>query len=385
MAAGQMNRMVGDMAWLTYPLHILVGIIKMLVYTALFFLLLIFIFFLWMFTAHDQRAELTRDFTTQQTVFRVDPLSNAVTVQKQGSKIVCGQKVDGVNRAFDPDTELAPDAQPIYGHDVSYNTIVVGGKLKDSCYEPSPIPAATVAKAFGGAADNGSFIKNAGWFDHQWLSEKSDAFDFAYIKSARSLRALQIKLYENVQNPVVSNVPVVYMSFLPETDRDRLFQAAEFRGNWFTGMCLAGANCTDADFVPRNTSIFYDAVAPQMTANQDAAVKALYATGSPEFWIDAAHVNGIYGRDAEFASAAKDNQSAMAASLKFSEPSTDEFVHEVAFGVGCYFAFVVLLCVCVSLSIRGSLRAGNQQENWEQLMQIGKPLAEFDRERDIDI
>jgi hypothetical protein len=98
--------------------------------------------------------------------------------------------------------------------------------------------------------------------------------------------------------------------------------------------------------VPRNTSIFYDAVAPQMTDNQDAAVKALYATGSPEFWVAAAHANGIYGRDAEFASAAKDNQSAMAESLKFSEPSTDEFVHEVMFGVGCYVVFVVLLCAC---------------------------------------
>jgi hypothetical protein len=165
--------MIGDLAWLTYPLHILVGILKMFVYTFLAFLLFVFIFFLWMFTAHDQRAELTRDFTTQQTVFRVDPLSNAVTVQKQGSKIVCGQKMDGVNRAFDPDTELAPGSQPIYGHDVSYNTIVIGGKLKDSCYKPSPIPAATVAKAFGGAAYNGSFIKNAGWFDHSGLRRRA--------------------------------------------------------------------------------------------------------------------------------------------------------------------------------------------------------------------
>ena len=325
----------------------LVGILKMFVYTFLAFLLFVCIFFLWMFTAHDQRADLTEDFITQRTVFRVDPLSNAVTVQKQGSKIVCGQKVDGVNRAFDPDTELAPDSQPIYGHDVRYNTIVIGGKLKDSCYEPSPIPAATIAKAFGGASDNGSFIKNAGWFDHQWLAEKSDAFDFAYIKSARSLRALQIKLYEaNVQSPVVPNVPVVYMSFLPKTERDLLFPAAEFKGNWYTGMCLASAKCTDADFVPRNDSIFYDAVAPQMTKNQDAAVKALYATGTPEFWVAAAHANGIYGRDAEFANAAKDNQSFMAAGLKFPEPPTDEFVHEVAFGVGLYVVFVVLLCAC---------------------------------------
>ena len=72
-------------------------------------------------------------------------------------------------------------------------------------------------------------------------------------------------------------------------------------GHWFTGMCLAG-RCTKEDFVPRNTSIFYDAVAPQMTDGQEAAVKALYATGTPEFWVAAAHANGIYGKDAEVAS-----------------------------------------------------------------------------------
>jgi hypothetical protein len=59
------------------------------------------------------------------------------------------------------------------------------------------------------------------------------------------------------------------------------------------GVCLAG-HCSDEDFLPLNDSIFYDAVAPQMTANQEGAVKALYATGTPEFWIAAAHANGIY-------------------------------------------------------------------------------------------
>jgi hypothetical protein len=38
-------------------------------------------------------------------------------------------------------------------------------------------------------------------------------------------------------------------------------------------------------------------------------VNALYATGTPEFWIAAAHANGIYSKDADFAAAAKDNQS----------------------------------------------------------------------------
>jgi len=111
------------------------------------------------------------------------------------------------------------------------------------------------------------------------------------------------------------------------------------------------AKCTDADFVPRNTSIFYDAVAPQMTKNQDAAVKALYATSTPEFWIAAAHANGIFDRDSEFASYAAAEQADLAKKLRHQESSSGEFAHEVEIGVGLYVAFVALLCAC-SLSIR---------------------------------
>jgi len=144
---------------------------------------------------------------------------------------------------------------------------------------------------------------------------------------------------------VIPNSPVVYISFLEHTDEE-LGSPANAHHNWYTGMCLVSANCTDADFVPRNDSIFYDAVAPQMTANQDAALKALYATGTPEFWIAAAHANGIYNMDADFARAAADHRTGLDRSLKYPEPSTTEFVHMVAFGFGCYFAIVVLLCVC---------------------------------------
>lgn len=34
-ATGQANRMISDLAWLTYPLHVLVGIIKMFVFVGL--------------------------------------------------------------------------------------------------------------------------------------------------------------------------------------------------------------------------------------------------------------------------------------------------------------------------------------------------------------
>jgi hypothetical protein len=94
-----------------------------------------------------------------------------------------------------------------------------------------------------------------------------------------------------------------------------------------------------------NTSIFYDAVAPQMTAIQDVAVKALYSTATPEFWIAAAHANGIFDKDEE-ASYAADEKADLAKKLRHQESSADEFAHEVEFGIGLYIASVVLLCAC---------------------------------------
>jgi hypothetical protein len=145
--------------------------------------------------------------------------------------------------------------------------------------------------------------------------------------------------------PTMPNAPVVLVSFLHSTDYEQTVPA-DFQGKWYTGMCLASANCTDADFVPRNTSIFYDAVAPQMTANQDAAVKALYATATPEFWIAAAHANDIYDKDAEFASYAADEQADLDKKLRHQESASDEFAQEVEIGIGLYIAFVLLLCAC---------------------------------------
>ena len=49
----QLERMIGDAAILTYPLHLLAGLIRTFLYTLLFIGLLIFILFLWMFTAHE--------------------------------------------------------------------------------------------------------------------------------------------------------------------------------------------------------------------------------------------------------------------------------------------------------------------------------------------
>jgi len=290
----QLERMIDDAAWLTYPLHLLADLIKTFVYTFLFIGLLIFMFFMWMFTAHDERAELTKDFIAQESVYRVDPLNRNATLYR------------------------APVDQGIFTQ------------------HPDP------KEAFG----EFPFVKNSSWFDHQWLADKSDTFALAYMRATHNLEALRTKIDGQIpRRAIIPNTPIVYMSFLDHTDQE-LASPANAQHNWYTGMCLVGANCTDADFVPRNDSIWHDAVVPQMTANQDAALKALYATGTPEFWIAAAHANGIINMDADFARAAADNKSGLDRSLKYPEPSTTEFVHMVAFGFGCYFAIVVLLCVC---------------------------------------
>ena len=74
-------------------------------------------------------------------------------------------------------------------------------------------------------------------------------------------------------------------------------------------------------------------------------MKALYSTATPEFWIAAAHANGIFDKDEE-ASYAADEKADLAKKLRHQESSADEFAHEVEFGIGLYIASVVLLCAC---------------------------------------
>src|ERR1039457_3034712 len=71
MANGQLERMIDDAAWITYPLHLVVGLLKTFVYTMLFISFLVLCFFVWMFTAHDDRAELTKNFINEQSIYRV--------------------------------------------------------------------------------------------------------------------------------------------------------------------------------------------------------------------------------------------------------------------------------------------------------------------------
>ncbi len=284
-STGQLERMIDDAAWLTYPLHLVVGVIKTFIYTFLAILCFIFAVCLWMFTAKDQRAEQIKDFAKDQSIYRVDTATNVVSLYKAGAQ------------------RMGNDA---------------------------------ISTAFSGASDNGEFIKNPKWFDQNWLGEKSDVFGWAYIRASHNVVALRAELEEaGVKTPAI-NAPVVYISFLEMN----VEAARAIQGNWYTGICLASAKCTKRDFLPRNTSIFHDAVAPQVTANQDAAIKALYATGTPEFWIATAHANGITDMDAVFAQAATLNKAKLDREFSYRETPSEEFAHEVEIGVVCYFAFI---------------------------------------------
>lgn len=295
MATGQLERMIDDAAWLTYPLHLAVGIIKTFVYTVLAILCFVFAVGLWMFTAKDNRAELIKDFAKDQSIYRVDLATNAVTVKRAG--------------------EQAMDE-------------------------------AVVRTAFSSAADNGTFIKNPKWFDHNWLGEKSDVFGWGYIRASHNVAALRAELEESgVKTPAI-NAPVVYVSFLEMN----VEAARAVQGNWYTGMCLESAQCTKRDFLPRNDSIYADVRAPQVTKNQAAAIKALNATGSPEFWIAAAHANGIHDRDAVFAKAAATNKAELDRGFSYPVSPSEEFVHEMEVAGTCYVLFCFFIGVWIARS-----------------------------------
>ena len=136
-------------------------------------------------TAHDNRAELTKNLVAEQTVYRINLAINAIITQKAGY-------------AVDKDVFDA---------------------------------------TFNGCMGNGEQLKNPMWFDHDWLAQKSDMFQSAYIASTRNLAALSLALHrakigESVysfhyactdamdwKSPVViPNAPVVYVSFLHRTD-----------------------------------------------------------------------------------------------------------------------------------------------------------------------
>jgi hypothetical protein len=318
----QLSRLIDDAAWITYPAHLAVGIVK----TFLFILLLIGAVILytgkWMLTAHDDRADLIQNFSREQTIYRLNSADATISVVKAG--------------------EFAVD--------------------KD-----------TFASVFTGCENTDSSLKHTTWWERDWLNEKSDMFQAAYIRASRNIAALRSTLgqvrdgrdfsfrwacFDAViygQGIKIPNAPVVNIAFLHRTDRE-LESPANALYNHFTGMCLASANCTDADYLPRNASIYADALYHQTTANQAAALKALYNTGSPDFWVETAHANGIYD-DALIASYARKNQEQLENDILRHVPTYEEqFQHEAEIAIGCCLLFICGIGVLIARALNS--RAG---------------------------
>ena len=306
-ATRQMERMIDDAAWLTYPLHLAAGILKTFSYGFLFVVAIFLYLGIWMTTAHDRRVEEIKNFASEQTVYRVDIANNSVTVAKAG---------------------YAVDREDF-------------------------------AKAFDGCLGTGEQLKNPTFWDHNWLAEKSDVFQSAYIGASHNVAALQYAIFRAKNGEQVASfrfvcgysegikvqTPVVFIAFLHRTD-ESIMDSANARYNWFTGICMI--DCTSADFSPRNDSIYADVFKPQVTKNQGKALAALEATGSPEFWIATAHANGITDKDKLFASYAAKNQAQLAKVLSHKMTPQEDFNREFEVAIlGCVL-FVVSTIVWIA-------------------------------------
>src|SRR5271166_6490522 len=259
--------MANTFEWLLYPLKLIVNVIKSFVYGFLFIVAIFLWLGMWATTARTHRANDIKNLVLEQTIYRVDFASNKVTVAHAGYLV------------------------------------------QDEDFKAS----------FNGCRGTGEQLKNPTFWDHRWLAEKSDVFQSAYIGASHNVAALQYAIFRAKHHEqVVSfhgvcgygagitvSAPVVFIAFLHRTD-ESIMDSANAKYNWFTGICMI--DCTAADFSPRNDSIYLDAIYPQVTKNQNVALAALEATGSPEFWIATAHANGITDRDELFASYAERNQ-----------------------------------------------------------------------------
>jgi hypothetical protein len=304
---GQLERMIDDGAWLMYPLHLAAGVLKTLIYGFLFIVAIFLYFGIWMTTAQDRRAEEIKNFASEQTIYRVDLANNFVTTAKAGYAV---DKED-----FD--------------------------------------------LAFNGCLGSGGELKNPTFWDHNWLAEKSDVFQSAYIGASHNVAALQYAIYRAKHGQRVASfhgvcgyganvkmqAPVVFIAFLHRTD-ESIMDSANARYNWFTGICMT--DCTAADFSPRNDSIYLDAIDPQVTKNQGAALNALNATGKPEFWIAAAHANGIHGHDSEFADYAAKQAVQLARDLGHKETPAEEFAREFEVAVICCLLFIGFIGIWIA-------------------------------------
>ncbi len=146
MATGQLDRLIDDLAWITYPIHMVVGIIKSCVYFVFVFAAIVLAFAIWMFTAHDTRADLIAKFPVEQTIYQINPATNDIAVQRAGTDFVVDKDI--------------------------FNAV------------------------FNGCYGQGTQLKNPQWTDRNWLAEKSDLFQSAYMASSHNLAALTYALHK---------------------------------------------------------------------------------------------------------------------------------------------------------------------------------------------
>ena len=64
--------MIDDAAWITYPLHFLAGMLQLALASLALVGIIILGTLVWLFNSHDNRAELTKNFATEQEIYRVD-------------------------------------------------------------------------------------------------------------------------------------------------------------------------------------------------------------------------------------------------------------------------------------------------------------------------
>src|ERR1019366_1032684 len=128
--------------------------LKTFVYTLLVISFVVLCFFAWMFTAHDERAELTKNFVSEQSVYRVSFVNETSAAVKKGSEYLDDDDIES------------------------------GGNFK--------------ATALLGLGD--------------WLAEKSDVFQSAYIAASCNTVRLAEHLKEvkgASRRPDMPNAPVV--------------------------------------------------------------------------------------------------------------------------------------------------------------------------------
>ena len=298
----QLEGLIDDATWISYPVHLAAGIFKTFVYGFLFIVAIFLSIGIWMVTAHDNHADEIKNFASEQTIYRVDLATSKVTIAHAGYLV---QTED-------------------FKH------------------------------AFNGCMGTGEQLKNPTFWDNNWLAEKSDVFQSAYIGASHNVAALQYAIFRAKHGERVAsfrfpcgysegikmNVPVVYVAFLHQTD-ESIMDSANAKYNWFTGVCMT--NCTTTDFSPRNDSIYADVFKPQVTKNQQAALDKLAATGSPEFWIAAAHANGITDKDELFASYAAKNQVQLASVLGHNMTPQEDFNREFTAGIILFGLFMLIV------------------------------------------